>query len=43
MFPPLKKGMCEKIIPKMQRAGWDIGKVLQRYLFTLATDNEKLQ
>jgi hypothetical protein len=27
----------------MQRAGRDIGKVLQRYLFTLITYNEKLQ
>jgi hypothetical protein len=27
----------------MQKAGWDIGKVLQRYLFTLTTDIEKLQ
>jgi hypothetical protein len=25
------------------RAGWDIGKVLQRYLFTLTTHIEKLQ
>jgi hypothetical protein len=43
MFPPLKKGMFDKTLPKMQRAGWDIGKVLQRYLFTLATDDEKFQ
>ena len=27
----------------MQRAGWDIGKVLQRYLFTLITNDEKPQ
>jgi hypothetical protein len=27
----------------MQRPGGDIGKVLQRHLFTLTTDNEKLQ
>jgi hypothetical protein len=29
--------------PRVQRAGRGIGKVLQRYLFTLPTDDEKLQ
>jgi len=39
----LKKGRYEKIVPQVQRAGWNVGKVLQRYLFTLTTDDEKLQ
>jgi len=40
---PPKGGKCEKIVPHVQRAGGEIGKVLQRYLFTLSTDDEKLQ
>jgi hypothetical protein len=31
-----------KKLPPVQRAGRDVGKVLQRYLFTLTTYNEQL-
>jgi hypothetical protein len=33
----------KKTVPQVQRAGKDIVKVLQRYLFTLITDDEKFQ
>jgi hypothetical protein len=39
--PPFAKGGGVKKLSPVQRAGRDVVKVLQRYLFTLATDVEK--
>jgi hypothetical protein len=38
---PLIKGGYEKTVP-VQRAGRDVGEVLQRYLFTVTIYDEKL-
>jgi hypothetical protein len=39
--PYIIKGRSEKIVP-VQRTGRDVGKVLQRYLFTFTVYNENL-
>jgi hypothetical protein len=41
-FLPLQGGEGVKKLAPLQRAGRDVVKVLQRYLFTLTTDDEKL-
>jgi hypothetical protein len=40
-FYPLYKREGVKKLSLLQRPGRDVGKVLQRYLFTLTTDDEK--
>ncbi len=43
LHPPLRlRGEGVKKLAPSQRAGRDVVKVLQRYLFTLTTDDEKL-